>query len=86
MVSARSPFEYPCHVSRSCKRWSRVYQMVALDSAVYADRRKALAAHLSDLFKVPLQQLPFYARIAATLSQEYPARASADSVRTPADS
>lgn len=38
----------------------------------YADRRKALAAHLSDLFKVPLQQLPFYARITATLSQEYP--------------
>lgn len=51
--------------------------MVALDSAVYADRRKALAAHLSDLFKVPLQQLPFYARIAATLSQEYPELGSA---------
>lgn len=37
-----------------------------------ADRRKALAAQLSDLFKVPLQQLPFYARMTATLSQEYP--------------
>lgn len=27
---------------------------------------------MSDLYKVPLQQLPFYARITATLSQEYP--------------
>ena len=39
---------------------------------LFADRSKALAAQLSDLFKVPLQQLPFYARMTATLSQEYP--------------
>jgi hypothetical protein len=37
-----------------------------------ADRRKIFAQHLSDLYKVPLQLLPFYARIVTTLSQQYP--------------
>lgn len=36
-----------------------------------ADRRKIISQYLGDLFKVPLQLLPFYARIVATLSQQY---------------
>lgn len=30
-----------------------------------------MSQYLGDLFKVPLQSLPFYARIVATLSQQY---------------
>lgn len=37
-----------------------------------AGKRKSLARALGDLFKVPMQLLPFYARIAATLSQQFP--------------
>jgi regulator of nonsense transcripts 2 len=38
---------------------------------LHTDRRKIISQYLGDLFKVPLQLLPFYARIVATLSQQY---------------
>jgi hypothetical protein len=37
-----------------------------------AGKRKSLARALSTLFQLPLQLLPFYARITATLSQHFP--------------
>lgn len=40
--------------------------------AARAGKRKSLARTLGNLFKLPLQLLPFYARITATLSQHFP--------------
>jgi regulator of nonsense transcripts 2 len=39
---------------------------------VIAGKRKSLARALASLFQLPLQLLPFYARITATLAQQYP--------------
>ena len=44
---------------------------ITFRSWLCADRRKTISNYLGDLFKVPLQVLPFYARIVATLSQQY---------------
>jgi hypothetical protein len=42
------------------------------DAYLRVGKRKSLSRALSSLYKLPLQLLPFYARITATLAQQFP--------------